>query len=235
MTTPQLPLGLRAPPDQRLEAFLGNDAARAAMHAAATGASPDWLYLAGPAGSGKSHLLLAACAEAVSAGRRAAYLPMTAFAGRLAAGLAQQENADLLCLDGLEAIAGNAEDEEALFHFHNRARADAGVVVYAARGNPADIGLVLRDLQTRLGQCARINLAPLDEAGRRDLLRQRAARRGLELDDTVLDYLLRRVDRDLASLTRLLDQLDRASLAAQRRITIPFLRQQLGTSPDSPL
>ena len=52
----------------------------------------------------------------------------------LAAGLAQQENADLLCLDGLEAIAGHAEDEEALFHFHNRARAGGGVVLYAARG-----------------------------------------------------------------------------------------------------
>ncbi|GAB2670738.1 DnaA regulatory inactivator Hda [Arenimonas aestuarii] len=227
MTTPQLPLGLRAPPDQRLDAFLGNDAVRAAIQAAATGASREWLYLAGPTGSGKSHLLLAACAEAVAAGRRAAYLPMAAFAGRLAAGLAQQENADLLCLDGLEAIAGHAQDEEALFHFHNRARHDAGAVIYAARSHPGDIGLELRDLQTRLGQCARLTLEALDEAGRRDVLRQRAARRGLELDDAVLDYLLRRVDRDLASLTRLLDELDRASLAAQRRITIPFLRQHL--------
>lgn len=227
MTTPQLPLGLRAPPDQRLDAYLGNTPARDAVRAAATGATRDWLYLAGPAGSGKSHLLLAACAEAVAAGRRAAYLPMPAFAGRLAAGLAQQENADLLCLDGLEAIAGNAEDEEALFHFHNRARADAGVVIYAARAQPAELGLSLRDLQTRLGQCTRFSLAPLDETGRREVLRQRATRRGLELDDTVLDYLLRRVDRDLASLTRLLDQLDRASLAAQRRLTIPFLRQHL--------
>ena len=227
MTTPQLPLGLRAPPDQRLEAFLGNDAARAAMFAAATGASPDWLYLAGPAGSGKTHLLLAACAEAVAAGRRAAYLPMTAFAGRLAAGLAQQENADLLCLDGLEAIAGNAEDEEALFHFHNRARAGGGVVLYAARGNPAALGIALPDLVTRLGQCVRLTLEPLDETGRRAVLRERAARRGLELDEAVLDYLLRRVDRDLASLTKLLERIDRASLAAQRRITIPFLRTLL--------
>ncbi|ODS63011.1 MAG: DnaA regulatory inactivator Hda [Arenimonas sp. SCN 70-307] len=228
MNTPQLPLGLRSPPDQRLDAFLGNDPARAAVGAAARGEAGDWLFLAGPPGSGKSHLLLAACAEAVAAGRRAAYLPMAAFAGRLASGLAQQEGADLVCLDGLEFIAGNAADEEALFHFHNRARAADSAVLYAARGNPGAIGLQLRDLVTRLGQCARFTLEPLDEDGRRAVLRQRAARRGLELDEAVLDYLLRRVDRDLASLTRLLDQLDRASLAAQRRITIPFLRQQLG-------
>ena len=229
MTTPQLPLGLRAPPDQRLDAFEGNDAACSAVQAAAVGASGDWLYLAGPPGSGKTHLLLAACAEAAAAGRRAAFLPLAAFAGRLGEALARQEAADLLCLDGLEAIAGDAGDEEALFHFHNRAREDAGAVLYAARGNPADIGLRLPDLQTRLGQCVRLAIEPLDEAGRRRVLRQRADRRGLELDDAVLDYLLRRVDRDLASLTRLLDQLDRASLAAQRRITIPFLRQHLET------
>lgn len=227
MSTPQLPLSLRAPPDQRLDAFLGAPVVRDAVRAAARGESRDWLFLAGPAGSGKSHLLLAACAEAASAGRRAAYLPLAAFAGRLGEALAQQEGFDLVCLDGVDAIAGHAADEEALFHFHNRARAGGGVVLYAARGNPAALGITLPDLVTRLGQCVRLTLEPLDEAGRRTVLRERAARRGLELDDAVLDYLLRRVDRDLASLTRLLDTLDRASLAAQRRITIPFLRQHL--------
>ena len=140
MSTPQLPLSLRAPPDQRLDAFLGQPVVRDAVRAAARGESRDWLFLAGPAGSGKSHLLLAACAEAASAGRRAAYLPLPAFAGRLGEALAQQEGFDLVCLDGLDAIAGNAADEEALFHFHNRARVADSAVLYAARGNPGDIG-----------------------------------------------------------------------------------------------
>jgi DnaA-homolog protein len=227
MNTPQLPLALRTPPDQRFDAFHGQAAARDAVQAAARGSSGDWLFLSGPAGSGKSHLMLAACAEAATLGRRGAYLPLPAFAGHLGDALAAQEGADLLCLDGLEAIAGDRGDEEALFHFHNRARASGAVVLYAANGNPATLGLSLPDLVTRLGQCVRLVLEPLDEAGRREVLRQRAARRGLELDDAVLDYLLRRVDRDLASLTTLLDRLDKASLAAQRRITIPFLRDLL--------
>ena len=227
MSTPQLPLSLRTPPDQQFDAFHGQPGVRDAVRAGARGESGDWLFLAGPAGSGKTHLLLAACAAATAAGRRAAYLPLAAFAGRLGEALAAQEGAALLCLDGLEAIAGRAEDEEALFHFHNRARASGAGVMYAARGNPATIGLVLPDLVTRLGQCVRLALEPLDDAGRRDVLRQRGARRGLELDEAVLDYLLRRVDRDLGSLTRLLERIDRASLAAQRRITIPFLRSLL--------
>jgi len=225
--TPQLPLNLRTPPDQRLDAFHGQPDVCAAVRAVARGGSMDWLYLSGPAGSGKSHLLLAACAEATACGHRAAYLPLPSFAGRLADLLPSQEGAALVCLDGLEAIAGNAGDEEALFHFHNRARAGSTVLVYAGRAAPAGLGLSLPDLVTRLSQCTRITLEPLDEAGRRDVLLQRAARRGLELDPPVLDYLMRRVDRDLASLTALLDRLDKASLAAQRRITIPFLKTQL--------
>ena len=74
-----------------------------------------------------------------------------------------------------------------------------------------------------------IALEPLDEQGRREVLRQRGARRGLELDGPVLDWLFRRVGRDLASLTKLLDRLDRESMAAQRRITIPFLREKIGS------
>ena len=227
MTTPQLPLSLRTPPDQRLEAFHGPPAVCDAVASAARGESADWLYLSGPAGSGKTHLLLAACAEAGAVGRRAAYLPMAAFAGALADALPAQEGADLVCLDGLEAIAGHRGDEEALFHFHNRARAGGTVLLYAARGNPAALGLGLPDLATRLGQCTRFTLDALDDDGRRKLLRQRAARRGLQLDDAVLDYLMRRSERDLSSLTALLDRLDKASLAAQRRITIPFLRDHL--------
>jgi DnaA family protein len=70
-------------------------------------------------------------------------------------------------------------------------------------------------------------LDPLDDAGRRDVLRERAQRRGLVVDEAAYDWLLRRVGRDLAGLTSLLDRLDRASLAAKRRITVPFLRELL--------
>jgi DnaA family protein len=139
-----------------------------------------------------------------------------------------QENADLVALDGLDAVAGDRDDEVALFDFHNRARAAHTVVLYAARQAPANLELGLPDLRSRLSQCTQLPLAALDENGRRELLRRRAEARGLQLDDGVLDYLFKRVDRDLASLTALLDQLDRASLSAQRRITVPFLRGLIG-------
>lgn len=226
----QLPLALRFPADQTLEAFVGPPALLAAMSSLASGASADWLYLSGPEGCGKSHLMLGACAAAQRLGRQARYLPLAAVAGRVGAALDGLEGVELLCLDGLDAIAGHPDDEVALFHAHNRARANATVVVYAARSNPAGLAIGLPDLRSRLGQCTRLTLEPLDDEGRRAVLRQRAERRGLSLDEAVLDYLFRRVGRDLGSLSLLLDRLDRESLAAQRRITVPFLRQLLGAS-----
>ena len=223
MSHPQLPLALRYPPDQRFGTFLGTPLAVELLCA-----PQDWVFVSGPAGSGKTHLLLAACAQASETGRRSAYLPLAHARGHLRDLLAMQEHAGLVALDGLDAIAGEREDEVALFDFHNRARAAGTVVLYAARQAPANLGLVLPDLRSRLSQCTQLPLVPLDEAGRRELLRRRAEARGLQLDDAVLDYLFRRVGRDLASLAALLDQLDRASLSAQRRITVPFLRGLIG-------
>ena len=225
---PQLPLALRYPPDQRFESFIAPpDGALPALSALATVADADWVYLSGASRTGKTHLALAVCAAAEQQGRRAAYLPLAAAAGRLRDALDALEGHDVVALDGLDGIAGAREDEVALFDFHNRARSSGLNVLYTARGIPDDIGLVLPDLRSRLQQCLRLALDPLDDEGRRDVLRDRAQRRGLVLEDAALDWLLTRTDRDLGALVALLDRLDRASLAAQRRITVPFLRQVL--------
>lgn len=238
----QLPLALRYPPDQRFETFVAApEGALPLLRAMASGVEGDratdesmvrGLYLSGGAGAGKTHLALAACAAAESAGRRSAYLPLTAAVGRLRDALASLHDNDLIALDGLDVIAGSmsaraSDDEIALFDFHNRAFDAGKAVLYTARKAPDTLGLVLPDLRSRLSQCTRVVLTTLDDAGRREMLRLRAQRRGLVIEDAAIDWLLKRVDRDLASLAALLDTLDRASLAAQRRITVPFLRQTL--------
>jgi DnaA family protein len=230
--TSQLPLALRYPPDQRLDSFVaapeGALAHLRALARAAGAEGAESVYLAGPAGAGKTHLALAVCAAAEGAGRRAAYLPLKAAAGRLGEALDALEGNDLVALDGLEAIAGQRDDEIALFDFHNRARSAGITLLYTGSAAPDALGLALPDLRSRLGQCGRITLPVLDDDGRRAVLRERAQRRGLALDEAALEWLLKRVGRDLAGLANLLDQLDRASLAAQRRVTVPFLRKTLG-------
>lgn len=229
MATPQLPLSLRHPSDQRLDAFVGAPGgAIAQLRTLAREPGADWVYVEGAAGTGKTHLALATCAEARQAGRRAAYLPLHAAAGRLKEALETSAPADLVALDGLEAIAGDRGDEEALFDFHNRAGTDGRSVLYLAAASPAALPLALPDLRSRLGQCARIALGTLDDEGRRQVLRERAQRRGLVLEEASIEWLLTRTDRDLGQLLPLLDRIDRESLAAQRRVTVPFLRRALG-------
>ena len=224
----QLPLALRYPPDQRFGSYVAAPAgALAQLHALAHSPGADWLYLCGPLGVGKTHLALAVCAAAETAGRRAAYLPLKAAAGRMNDALDALDGSDVIALDGLDAIAGDRDDEVALFDFHNRARSAGIALLYSAQATPDALPLALPDLRSRLAQCARIGLLPLDDDGRRAVLRERAQRRGLILDEAALEWLLKRVGRDLAGLTGLLDRLDQASLAAQRRITVPFLRKVL--------
>jgi DnaA family protein len=224
----QLPLALRYPPDQRLDTYLdAPDGALDQLRALAAGGG-EWLYLAGPTGAGKTHLALAACAAAEAGGRRAAYVPLKSAAGRLGDALDSLDAAALVALDGLDAIAGDRAGEIALFDFHNRARGAGATLLYVARVAPDALPLVLPDLRSRLAQCARVVLSPPDEARRRAVLGERARRRGLVLEPAALDWLLRRAGRDLAGLATLLDRLDRASLAAQRRVTVPFLREVLG-------
>src|SRR5579859_6907161 len=222
---PQLPLALRWPRRQRFEHFHpgSNVVTLSAVEQVAYVPGTPWLYLAGPVGSGKSHLLVAACQAAIPGGRTVQYLPLASL-GDKAAAIRGVAGSELLALDDLGAIAGDREAEHALFDVYNRAKAEGATLLFAAEALPAQLGLGLPDLRSRLGACQQALLKPLDDAERRDVLRQQAALRGIELDDTVLDWLFNRYARDLGALLDLLDRLDQASLAAQRRITVPFLR-----------
>jgi DnaA-homolog protein len=228
--TAQLPLALRWPRRQRFEHFHAgaNAAALEAVRLAATDARAPWVFMAGIAGSGRTHLLIAACQAAIDAGRTAQYLPLAGLRGDLAEAIRAVAGSDLLALDDLQAIAGNTLAEHALFDLYNRYRAEGGTILFAADAAPSAMGIGLPDLRSRLGACTQALLKPLDDGERRHVLREQARARGIELDDTVLDWLFARHARDLGALLDLLDRLDKASLAAQRRITVPFLRELLG-------
>jgi DnaA family protein len=190
------------------------------------------VYLWGSRGSGRSHLLSAACEVAEQKGRSFAYLPLDSADSLPAASLDGLERRELVCLDDLDAVAGRADWEEALFHLFNRLRdADGHLLVSAACG-PAALPLALEDLRSRLTWGLTYHLAALDDEGKRTLLRQQATERGLQLSTEAADYLLSRCPRDTAALITLMDRLDLAALAAQRRLTIPFLRTQLEGGTD---
>lgn len=160
------------------------------------------------------------------------YLPLATLDDRAAA-LRGVAGSGLLALDDLGAIAGNRDAEHALFDLYNQAKAEGSALLFAAGATTAQLGLVLPDLRSRLGACTQFAIKPLDDEERRSVLKAQATSRGIELDESVLDWLFARYARDLGALLELLDKLDRASLAAQRKITVPFLRGFLRGAGDS--
>lgn len=187
-------------------------------------APASWLYLCGEPGTGKTHLLEAACRAAQEQGHAPLYVPLADKASLTTALLEDVEQVPLVCVDDVDAIAGDASWEAALFALYEHLRAHGGMLILAARSSPAAIGLKLADLATRLAAGLVYQLQPLSDAEKIAALRLRAQRRGLEMTEEVANYLLTRFPRDMHSLFALLDKLDTATLAAQRRLTIPFLR-----------
>lgn len=227
----QLPLALRWPAHQRFESFVEGDngAGIDLLRRAASGDEIDRVFLSGAIGSGKTHLLIAACAEAVAAERSAQYLDLSRVGGELASTIRRFGGSDVLAIDNIDAIAGFAEAEHALFDLHNRCRAEGSTLLFAANESPHALNLGLPDLVSRLAACTQWQIRVLDEAERRRVIHALAAGRGLEMDEAVLDWLFTRKARDLGTLVALLDRIDKAALSAQRRVTVPFLRQLFAT------
>lgn len=225
----QLPLALRWPRRQRFEHFhaVENAAAVDAVRAAAVDAAAPWVFMAGPLGSGRTHLLIAACQAAIDVGRTAQYLPLAGLRGSRAEAIRGMAGSDVLAIDDIDSVAGEADAEHALFDTFNRYRAEGATLLFSALGAPLSLDIALPDLRSRLGSLTQALLKPLGDLERRVVLREQAGARGIELDDVVLDWLFAHHARDLGTLLDLLDTLDRASLAAQRRVTVPFLRNLL--------
>ena len=179
--------------------------------------------LQGPAGSGKSHLLQAVCAQLPASG----YFPLTELRGLGAGSLEGAETLSCVCIDDLQLAAGEPAWEAALFRLYCEIEARRGRLLLATALPPAQLGLRLPDLASRLAAAVIFGLRPLDETQQREALRLRAQQRGLELPEETALYLQRRFPRDMGSLHRLLDTLDAASLTEQRRLTLPFIREVL--------
>jgi DnaA family protein len=226
----QLPLGVRPRAYAVFDSFAAGANAELLAALRAADSPPVWLW--GGHGTGKTHLLQAVCA---AAGSGAAFFPLSRQLDLPPDALVGFEASRVLCLDDVDAVAGNMAWEEALFRLFNGAVELSTRIIFAARAAPRQLPWVLEDWRSRALSCVVYQLRALDEAGVALALKLRAAQQGLDLPPETADYLLRRLPRDVASLFDILDQLDEASLVAQRRLTIPFIRDALdklaGTAP----
>lgn len=185
------------------------------------------IYLWGRSGVGRTHLLQAACLHADQWADLAIYLPLAELVHHGPSLLDNLDQSELVCLDDLDAVVGDPLWEEALFHLFNRLRDAGRRLLLSANASPRELLVRLPDLQSRLSMALVFQLHPLSDEDKLRALQLRASRRGLNLPDDVGRFILSRGVRSMTALFELLEHLDQASLQAQRKLTIPFIKEIL--------
>jgi len=230
MDAKQLPLGIRLRDTSVFASYFPGrnrsvvDALQALSARSGPSDGPTCVWVHGPLSVGKTHVLQAMCARAHGTSQSAAYLPLAEVAqlgGEILAGYGQFS---LVCLDDAETVAGNSDWERALFRLHRELDEQGARLVLAAPSPPAALPFKLADLASRLNGGVVLTLQPLDEQEQLEALQLRAQLRGCELPEETAQFLLRRLPRNMAALCAFLDELDQASLVAQRRLTVPFVK-----------
>jgi DnaA family protein len=185
------------------------------------------IFLWGQSGLGKSHLLQACCQLARSRQLSSFYFALSPIELPDHALLKGLDKFDIVCFDNIEHIAGNQVWEVAFLNFFNLHHDLDHTLILSASCPPNEIAIQLSDLKTRLKWGLTLKIQPLSDIDRITALIFQARQMGFEISPQAGRFLLTHYDRDLTSLWGLLTKLDRASLAAKRKITIPFLKQIL--------
>ena len=197
------------------------------------GSGDSQIGLWGARGSGKTHLLNACADHARKQGIVLQIYDAVQLAPCDAADFDIGGDCDVLAIDNLDAIAGDADWEACFYQAINRCRSGDFRFLFSLATRPDSLSCRLDDFRSRLQWGLMLQLPVSGDAEVREILRRRAELLGFELADEVISYLMNRYARDLSAQMAILQRLDGASLSEQRRITIPLVRQALREPQDA--
>lgn len=219
-----LAIGLTEPPS--LDNFYAaqHEPVVALLRQFASGDGEQYLYLWGKKGCGVSHLLVGVVEAAHYHGIASAYLSLADAIEYPTSVLFELDDVELVALDDLDAALGNDEWEEALFHLFNRLRDSGKRLIIGSHHHPFKEAVNLPDLRSRLAWGLALQIEELDDKGKEEALVAGAKARGLALSNEAAHYIVVRSGREIGELMAVLDMLDDASLAQQRKLTVPFIK-----------
>lgn len=227
----QLTLMVQLPDDETFESYKSEAnlgiVSQLKSYIEQTQETPHGFYLFGLTSAGKSHLLHASSTYAAHVGKSSVCLSCAELKQLPVEVLDGLEQIDLICLDDIHLIAGDAQWEQAIFDLYNRVLEQNNYLLISGDESAQQLGISLPDLVSRLSWGLTEQVKPLDDEEKISALQHRATQRGLILSDEVVKFLLNRLSRDMGSLTKSLDVLDKASIQEQRKITIPFIKEVL--------
>lgn len=226
----QLALNLVLPEDTTLTNYYGarNRELLSNLHKTSCGRGERLIYFWGGKGVGKTHLLQACCNTANRLGLMPLYLPLSKLEDLNPTILEDLETLHLVCIDDIQNIAGHEEWEEAFFSFFNRMHEAKKRLIIASTSPAQKLNIILPDLVSRLSGSVIYQVQELTDDEKIEALIYRSRSKGIEMPLKVAQYLYCHCERDMKSLFEKFAVLDRASLAAQHKLTVPFVKEVLG-------
>lgn len=226
----QLPLGIAFREDAVFEDYLpaNNAIAVGTLRQALVRLNEHLIFLWGGGGVGISHLLQASVHDLQNQTLNAVYLPLQECIQYGPEALEGLDAMDAVALDDIDSLIGMPDWQEAVFHFYNRMRDSGKMLLIGGRCSPLHLELELADLKSRLSSGLTLNLVHMDDEQRVDWVIWKGRKRGLTISAEVAEFLINRHNQNMRELVTTFDQIDAASLAEKRKVTIPFLKQVLG-------
>ena len=226
----QLPLAIHLNDDATFTEFCwhGNELLQKQLIETLSKNSDKFLYLWGVNGSGKSHILQACCQYASNQGNSSIYIPLAMLTDNDNKILEGIEERSLICLDDIDSKESNPVWEEEIFHLYNRVKDNENtILIISSKKSPNNSTIKLPDLRSRLSASLVIHINELIDDDKIHVMQTLALNRGFILSTLVCQYLIQHYARNMHDLCKLLNRLDEASLVAQRKITIPFIKEVL--------
>ena len=183
-------------------------------------------YIWGEEGVGKSYIMQALNKELISLNKKTLHLSLDDSRITSPEILKNLDSLEAILIEKLDKLEKTNDWETQLFNLVNEALNSETKIYLSSNIVSKDLEIELKDLKSRLSYFTAIEIPEITQDEKIDALRQSSARRGIELDEKTIDFILNHTSRSLSDLLRLINEIDLYSLKKKRKVT-PYLIREL--------
>ena len=141
---------------------------------------------------------------------------------------------DAVFIEDVSELRDSEDWESALFNLINQSLINETKLVFSSNCVAQDLGVTLKDLRSRLSAFTAVEIPEITEKEKIEALLQSAARKGIELEEKTVKYILTYTSRNLSDLLRLLSELDEFSLEKKKKLSPSLVRELLSQRSSNP-